>query len=69
MRSVVSEGDHPTRKTEASLPHRERTFDDNGVDLTLVRHTLGLSPTERLLTLERFMNALATARPVDRDPK
>jgi hypothetical protein len=64
MRSVVSQGDEPTSKTEASASQRERTYDENGVDLTLVRYTLGLSPTARLVTLEKFMNALASARPL-----
>lgn len=43
---------------------RER-FDDQGIDLTLVRYTLGLTPTERLKALENFMNAMASVRPVD----
>lgn len=36
--------------------------DANGVDLTLVRYTLSLSPTERLKAVENFMNAMATVR-------
>jgi hypothetical protein len=38
-------------------------FDEQGVDLTLVRYTLGLTPTERLKALENFMNAMASVRP------
>jgi hypothetical protein len=33
-------------------------FDENGVDLTLVRHSLGLSPTERLEAVENHTRAL-----------
>ncbi len=40
------------------------TYDEQGVDLTLVRYTLGLSPTERLRALENFMNAMASVKPV-----
>jgi len=36
--------------------------DENGVDLTLVRYTLGLTPTERLKSLESFMNVMSTVR-------
>jgi hypothetical protein len=33
--------------------------DENGVDLTLIRHSLSLTPTERLKAVENFMNAMA----------
>jgi hypothetical protein len=36
--------------------------DENGVDLTLVRYTLSLTPSERLKALENFMNAMTTLR-------
>lgn len=45
-----------------------RDFDENGVDLTLVRYSLALSPTERLKSLENFMNAMTTVRRPDREP-
>ena len=38
-------------------------FDENGVDLTLVRYTLSLTPTERLKAVENFMNVMASVRP------
>jgi hypothetical protein len=41
-----------------------RVFDENGVDLTLIRHSLSLTPTERLKSVENFMNAMATVRRV-----
>jgi len=41
----------------------EERVDEQGVDLTLVRYTLSLTPTERLKALENFMNAMASVRP------
>jgi hypothetical protein len=46
--------------TPASLVAQD--VDANGVDLTLVRYTLSLTPTERLKALENFMNAMTTVR-------
>lgn len=40
----------------------EERVDEQGVDLTLVRYTLSLTPTERLKALD-FMNAMASVRP------
>ncbi len=40
----------------------EELYDENGVDLSLVRYTLGLTPTERLKAIENFMNAIATVK-------
>lgn len=37
-------------------------FDDEGVDLALVRYSLSLSPTERLKSVENFMKTMATVR-------
>jgi hypothetical protein len=37
-------------------------FDENGVDLTLVRYSLRLTPTERLKAVESFMKTMATVR-------
>ena len=42
--------------------------DENGVDLTLIRAMLALSPLERLRQAEAYMRALASVRPVPRDP-
>lgn len=36
--------------------------DEKGVDLTLVRYSLSLTPTERLRSVETFMNVMATVR-------
>lgn len=49
-----------------SKAREERIFDENGVDLTLIRYSLSLSPTERLKSVENFMNAMATVRPIRR---
>ena len=45
--------------TEAARPD----YDANGVDLSLVRYTLSLTPTQRLKALENFMNAMTSVRP------
>jgi hypothetical protein len=40
----------------------EPDYDENGVDLSLVRYSLSLTPTERLKAVENFMNAMASVR-------
>jgi len=62
--------------TEASTPKPtpantdrqslETAVDELGVDLTLVRETLRMSPNERLRTLESYMNAFASVRVIRR---
>jgi hypothetical protein len=37
-------------------------YDENGVDLTLIRWMLDMTPAERLATLQSFANALWKAR-------
>lgn len=39
-------------------------YDENGVDLSLVRYTLSLTPTQRLKAVENFMGAMASVRRV-----
>ena len=39
-------------------------YDENGVDLSLVRYSLSLTPTQRLKAVENFMNAMASVRAV-----
>ncbi len=39
-------------------------YDENGVELSLIRYSLALTPTERLKAVENFMNAMASVRPV-----
>jgi hypothetical protein len=46
--------------TEVAKPD----YDANGVDLSLVRYTLSLTPTQRLKAVENFMNAMASVRAV-----
>jgi hypothetical protein len=46
--------------TEVAMPD----YDENGVDLTLVRYSLSLTPTQRLKAVENFMNAMASVRAV-----
>lgn len=35
---------------------------ENGVDLSLVRYSLSLTPTQRLKAVENFMNVVASVR-------
>jgi hypothetical protein len=44
--------------TDAAKPEH----DENGVDLSLVRYSLSLTPTQRLKAVENFMNAMASVR-------
>jgi len=37
-------------------------FDENGVDLTLIRWMMDMTPAERLATLQSFANAVLKAR-------
>lgn len=50
-------------EAEGSL---DRNTDENGVDLTLIRASLALTPTERLKSLENALNVLATVQPSNR---
>ncbi len=43
-------------------------YDENGVDLSLVRYSLSLTPTQRLKAVENFMNAMASVRPAPSPP-
>ena len=62
------------KSTPASADHGslEPSVDDLGVDLTLVRETLRMSPNERLHALESYMNVFAGVRVIrraDLEPK
>lgn len=56
------------KSPSANADHRsaEPSVDDLGVDLTLVRETLRMSPNERLHALESYMNAIASVRVIRR---
>ena len=45
-------------------PSSTPDYDENGVDLTLVRHTLSLSPSQRLKAVENYMKAMASVKPI-----
>ena len=45
-------------------PDGERIYDDNGVDRTLVRWMLSLTPTERLAAVQSGIDLLASVRNV-----
>ena len=50
----------PAPKTERVELEQDRS--DDGVDLTLLRYLLSLTPAERLLLLQNNLNALARIR-------
>jgi len=54
----------PANSGEQTLPG---TDSDDGVDVTLIRWMLSLSPAERLATLERTVNGILELR--ERTPK
>ena len=68
MSSPLFSLDQSERAALRDAAVREPTVDENGVDLTLIRHTLSLTPTQRLKVLEDFMNTMTTVRRV-RDPE
>jgi hypothetical protein len=43
-------------------PENEQTHSDDGVDLTLIRGMLSLTPAERLQVLQRSVNSLLRLR-------
>ncbi len=48
---------------EQELQRRfDEAYDDNGVDRSLIRSNLALTPTQRLENLENLLNDLATVR-------
>jgi hypothetical protein len=47
---------------EAATDAAKPDYDENGVDLSLVRYSLSLTPTQRLKAVENFMNAMASVR-------
>jgi hypothetical protein len=56
--AAPSSSSPPVVATDAAQPD----YDENGVDLSLVRYSLSLTPTQRLKALENFMNAMASVR-------
>lgn len=40
----------------------EAAYDDNGVDRSLIRWSLSLTPTQRVMAVEETLNALATLK-------
>lgn len=58
MSVPVSTSPSVSATTDAAIPD----YDENGVDLSLVRYSLSLTPTQRLKAVENFMNAMATVR-------
>jgi len=60
----MSENTKKTLDYELQIPHseQEEVFDENGVDLTLIRWMLSLTPLERLEFLQDNINAIALLR-------
>jgi hypothetical protein len=58
MMAVPVSSSLPAAATDVAKPD----YDENGVDLSLVRYSLSLTPTQRLKAVENFMNAMASVR-------
>ena len=57
----------PNSGTERELQERlESAYDENGVDRSLIRWSLSLSPTERVRGVEETLNALETLKRVSK---
>ena len=52
----------PEIEEKASESQDEHTYSEDGVDLTLIRWMLSLTPTERLQTLQRSVESLMRLR-------
>jgi len=50
------------RMNEGNPAHETSTFSDDGVDLTLIRWLLSLTPAERLAVLQSNMRSLEPLR-------
>jgi hypothetical protein len=53
--------------TERPMPDQSALVDENGVDRSLIRWMLGLTPTERLRYLDDHNSVLASAKRFDKD--
>jgi len=49
-------------------PRQAASFSDDGVDLTLIRWMLRLTPAERLRVLQQTLRSIATLRDARRKP-
>ena len=62
--SRATSDDHPPSPEEiGGEPTLEGAFSPDGVDLTLIRWMLGLTPTERLRTAQQWIDDTAALRP------
>jgi FMN-dependent NADH-azoreductase len=65
---MPGEANPSERESSVSEELSERfrdAYDDNGVDRSLIRWSLSLSPTQRVMAVEESLNALATVRRID----
>jgi hypothetical protein len=49
---------NPTEQCSAKIAEEHQTYSDDGVDLSLIRWMLSLTPAERLRTLQNNTRAL-----------
>ena len=52
----------PKESQKASLPGRNLLYSEDGVDVSLIRWMLSLTPTERLQTLQQNIHSLMKLR-------
>jgi len=59
----MAESRTPSRNLEIGLPlAHEQTYSSDGVDLTLIRWMLSLTPAERLQVLQQSVESLQSLR-------
>jgi hypothetical protein len=59
----MQQGEHrPQLLKDAVLSDDEPIYSEDGVDLTLIRWMLSLTPTQRLLTLQEAIHSIARLR-------
>jgi hypothetical protein len=54
-------------RTESALPQDQPTHSEDGVDLTLIRWMLSLTPAERLQVLQQHVRAIQKLREANPD--
>jgi hypothetical protein len=63
MSSVSPRPSEPAHSITSELEERlNDAYDENGVDRSLIRWSLSQSPTERVMSVEESLNALASLR-------
>src|SRR5437016_3869301 len=65
MYAKTTKRDRPFAAVEGTWPLEEwpldvQRVDENGIDLSLIEHTLSLTPAERLAQLEQFVKTIVS---------